>query len=155
MTGRHHKRARHRKQPRGLAGPTALVAATGVALAAVAIALAGCADAPARPIPAQRPHVTALPALPPLMAPAPPAAPADHFGDGIYEVLVDIMPGTYRSTGPAPGTKPSCYWARLKDLQGQVTSLLASDYGAGPNVVTIAPSDKGFETRGCGEWWKR
>lgn len=90
---------------------------------------------------------------PQLPAPTPaPAGPADHFGDGTFEVLVDIKAGVYKTTGGPPGA-PICYWARMKDTRGEITSLLASGYGnTGPDIITITPSDKAFETRGCGVW---
>jgi hypothetical protein len=73
------------------------------------------------------------------------------FGDGRYEVGVDIVPGKYKTPG---GTGPDkCYWARLKDLNGLVTSAIATGYDErGPDIVTIDPKDKGFETHACGYW---
>lgn len=72
------------------------------------------------------------------------------FSDGTYRVGSDIKPGTYRTRG-ADG----CYWARLHDFSGGLTSILANDNATGPAVVTILRSDRGFETNGCGNWTSR
>jgi hypothetical protein len=69
------------------------------------------------------------------------------FGDGIYRVRKDVWPGTYRTLGGG-----GCYWARLRSFSGSVSSILANDNAVGPAVVTIKRTDKGFETRGCGNW---
>lgn len=71
------------------------------------------------------------------------------FGDGTYVVGLDVAPGTWRTDGQA-----GCYWARLSDLAGGMSSIITNDNGAGSAVVTIAPSDKGFQTMRCGMWTK-
>jgi hypothetical protein len=72
---------------------------------------------------------------------------ARSFGDGTHVVGNEIRPGTYRAQG-ADG----CYWARLHNFSGGVNSILANDNAAGPAVVTILSTDKGFESDGCGTW---
>jgi hypothetical protein len=74
-----------------------------------------------------------------------PAVPTTSPGDGTWRVGVDIKPGTYRSTGG-----DSCHWARLFGFAGN--SQIVSHTGPGPNVVTIDPSDLGFESYKCGTW---
>ena len=69
------------------------------------------------------------------------------FGDGTWRVGTPITPGTYRTTGSA-----FCYWARLSGFGGTLDEILASDIGAGPQVVTISSTDAGFKTSGCGIW---
>lgn len=69
------------------------------------------------------------------------------FGDGIHVVGTDISPGTYRAPGGA-----GCYWARLSGFGGTVDDIIANANPPGAVIVTIDPSDAGFETRGCGEW---
>lgn len=75
------------------------------------------------------------------------AAPAAMPDDGTYVVGSDVAPGTYR----APGGD-ACYWARLKDTDGALSSVIANGLGEGRKVITIAKSDAAFETRGCGPW---
>lgn len=67
-------------------------------------------------------------------------------GDGTFRVGTSgIEPGTYRTAGMT-----SCYWARL--LAFGVPDALANDAGSGPAVVTILPTDGGFQSIGCGTW---
>lgn len=128
---------------------------TAVIIATIAaLDLVGCSSRPSEVgIEGQPPIADTGSNITPPQLPAPaPAGPADHFGDGTFEVLVDIKAGVYKTTGGPPGA-PICYWARMKDTRGEITSLLASGYGnTGPDIVTITPSDKAFETRGCGVW---
>lgn len=83
--------------------------------------------------------------------------PADSFGNGTHQVLVDIKPGTYRTIGPKParpGLAPSCYWARLNSTNGGMFgSIIVNDFSDdGPAIVTIAPSDTAFVSHGCDRW---
>lgn len=70
------------------------------------------------------------------------------FGDGTFIVGKDIKAGTYRTREGTSG----CYWARLKDFNADIGSILANDNIDDPAIVTISKSDKGFESRGCGTW---
>jgi hypothetical protein len=63
-------------------------------------------------------------------------------------VGTDIRPGTYR----APDATFGCYWERLKGFDGTLGEILANDNASGPAVVTILPTDKGFNSQGCGTW---
>jgi len=70
------------------------------------------------------------------------------FGDGTWQVGVDVLPGTYRSSGG-----DTCYWSRLASFTGGIQdAIIANGIGEGPTVVTIAATDKGFEARDCGDW---
>jgi len=89
---------------------------------------------------------------------SPPAGPLTSFGDGTHEVGTgagQIPPGTYTATVPDQAFD-LCYWARLKGFSGEGKDTIA--FGAGnkgdKQRVTIAPTDKGFETKGCGTWSK-
>jgi hypothetical protein len=73
------------------------------------------------------------------------AVPTATPGDGVWRVGLDIQPGTYRSSGGDP-----CYWARLYGFAGN--SQTESHLVFGPTIVTIAPTDVGFESRKCGTW---
>lgn len=88
-------------------------------------------------------------------APATPAGPATSFEDGTYEVGKDILPGTYAATVPADSF--GCYWERQKDLTGSFESIISNDNGKpGAHMkVTIATTDKGFKSQGCGTWSKQ
>lgn len=119
-------------------------------LVVVAAGLAGCNNGSDTPTPAPRPTITTTMVLPPLAVPKPLLT---QFADGKYEVGTDIAAGQYKTAGPEAGAVKKCYWARLKDFTGAVTSVNAMQYGqSGPDVVVIEPTDKGFETRACGTW---
>jgi len=85
---------------------------------------------------------------------------ADIGGDGVFLVPTEVKPGTYRAVVPKPATGaeglPSCYWARLKDTNGDVNSIIANDTAtAGQTLtVTVKSTDKAFQTTGCGSWVK-
>ena len=88
------------------------------------------------------------PASPAPAAPsaAPPAASLS-FGSGLQLVGSDIAPGTYRSVGGG-----YCYWERIKALYDTYHTIIANEVGYGPWIVTIAATDKAFDSRGCGAW---
>ena len=79
-------------------------------------------------------------------APAPPPPPDVKLpADGVSMVGVDVAPGTYRAAGEY------CYWARLSGTSGEFSDIIANSNG--PGVVTIAATDKAFESRRC-QWTK-
>ncbi|WP_142104538.1 hypothetical protein [Pseudonocardia cypriaca] len=98
----------------------------------------------------------AAPAATVLPAPAPPApsGPLTTFGDGTWEVGVDIVPGKYKTSGPAPSGFGNCYHARLKTGDGSVGDILDNNNSKGPVTVTIKESDGYFESQGCADWVK-
>jgi hypothetical protein len=68
------------------------------------------------------------------------------FPSGTYIVNVDIQPGAYSAPG---GSR--CSWARLSGFTGDVPGdIIANDLPTGNTVVTIAPTDKGFQSSNCG-----
>jgi hypothetical protein len=69
------------------------------------------------------------------------------FGDGTYIVGKTVAPGSYRAPGGS-----NCYWERDRNFSGGDNSIIANDTPAGPTLTTISPSDKGFQTSGCGRW---
>ena len=71
------------------------------------------------------------------------ASAASVFGPGTYRVGKDVRAGTYRTLGSGVG---SCYWARLKGFSGSLGAIIANENVVGPGLVTILPTDKGFET---------
>jgi hypothetical protein len=62
----------------------------------------------------------------------------------------DIQPGTYRTRSGSPG----CYYARLKGFSGSFGDILSNNNTDDPAIVTIAASDKGFQSTGCDTWTK-
>ena len=102
------------------------------------------------PVPTATPEPTNTPtpvpsATPGLPTPTP--GPSAAFGEGVYIVGVDILPGTYRNAGTA-----SCYWARLSGFSGSLDDIIANSNVDGPAVVTIQATDTGFESTRCGTW---
>lgn len=77
----------------------------------------------------------------------PTPTPDTSFGDGIRRVGSGIAPGTYIAAGGE-----SCYWARLSGFTGELSDIIANHFGPGQQIVSILPSDAGFEARGCGRW---
>lgn len=71
------------------------------------------------------------------------------FGDGTMIVGVDVAPGTWRAESAS-----GCYWARTRGFSGKTDQIIANDNARGPAVVQIAPTDKGFLSRRCGNWTK-
>ncbi|HVB25786.1 MAG TPA: hypothetical protein VNG51_27865 [Ktedonobacteraceae bacterium] len=72
------------------------------------------------------------------------------FSDGIYIIGTDITPGTYKNTGAT-----GCYYARLSGFGGTIDNIIANNNVDTATIVTIAPTDKGFESNGCGTWTKQ
>ncbi|NUT11837.1 MAG: hypothetical protein HOQ38_15310 [Nonomuraea sp.] len=68
-------------------------------------------------------------------------------------VGVDIQPGTYRTTGPVPGST-NCFWARLNSTSPSPAAVIDAGAPNGPASVTIQPADKAFQTAGCAQWTK-
>jgi len=125
-------------------GPTVTV--TGDAPAADTVT--ETVTAPPKTVKAPAKTVTAPPKT--VTVKAKPKAPAATIpGDGTYAVGSDIKPGTYVSSVPDSG---NCYWARLKDTNGDLNSILSNNNSSGQSLVTILPSDKFFETDGCNTW---
>ncbi len=97
----------------------------------------------AAPVVGQSPALSPSPAVP-----SPAAVPSPvTVTDGTFIVGVDLPAGTYRSDGG-----PTCYWARLSGFTGESTDIIANDNPAGPAVVTIEPTDIGFQSKTCGLW---
>ena len=69
------------------------------------------------------------------------------FGDGEYIVGTDITPGTYKSSGQS-----GCYYARLSGFSGEIGGIIANNNTDNAAIITIAASDKGFESQNCGTW---
>ena len=70
-----------------------------------------------------------------------------RFGAGTYIVGTDVAPGTFVSKGGG-----SCYWARLRSFTGGLEAIVANANPRGRAIVSIARSDRGFQSNGCGTW---
>jgi len=82
------------------------------------------------------------------LTPAAIASPQiSSFGPGTKIVGRDIAAGTYESAGGS-----NCYWERESGFGGTTRDIIANGNPQGSAVVTIAPSDAGFKSSGCGTW---
>ncbi len=97
------------------------------------------------PTPEPTPARTPRPTAPPTPAPTPPPI---AFGGGDKVVGVGVPPGTYRTRVPAG----FCYWERTSGFGGTFDEILANGTGSGYFTVTIAATDVGFSSSGCGTW---
>jgi hypothetical protein len=75
------------------------------------------------------------------------AGPVTSFGDGSYQVGVDIAAGNYHTAGGH-----NCYWERLSNLSGGFTGIIANGQFSTPQTVRVHTSDKAFSVRGGCEW---
>jgi hypothetical protein len=71
------------------------------------------------------------------------------FGEGAYIVGTDIDAGTYRNSGSS-----GCYYERLNEFTGDFDAIIANGNTNASAVVTIAPTDAGFQSQDCGTWSK-
>jgi hypothetical protein len=71
------------------------------------------------------------------------------FTDGTYIVSTDIGAGTWSAPGGS-----ACYWERVSGFSGQLSDVIANDFGTTTPVVTISGSDVGFTSNTCGTWTK-
>lgn len=97
------------------------------------------------PAPPAKPAATAAPAK---------AAPAT-IAEGTWEVPGEVKPGTYKVTAPGDrGDGWACYWARLKDMDGQLDSI--SDNGnldaAQRGILVVKKSDRFVDLKGPCVW---
>jgi hypothetical protein len=74
------------------------------------------------------------------------------FDDGQWLIAVDIQSGTYATTVPADAA--ACTWERNASSDGTSSSVLESGGGKPGEalVVAIKPTDKVFQSNGCGTW---
>ena len=77
---------------------------------------------------------------------------ARTFDDGTHRIGKDIPAATYRAPKVSGGLFGGCYWARLRNFSGGLNAILANGNESAPALVTIKPTDRGFQTAGCGRW---
>lgn len=90
-----------------------------------------------------------IPVAPTTPVAPPPAAKAAGLGAGTWEVPGEVKPGTYTTTAVG-----HCYWARLKDFDGELSSIIANanlDDGQ-RGRLTVKKTDKGLELSGDCIW---
>jgi hypothetical protein len=118
--------------------------AAGLAVGTVgAVATIGAMSAPGpvavRATAAQQPSFTANVSVPGRTLTA--------FGDGTWQVGVDVAAGTYTSAGAAG---PACYYALRAAMAGG--DVVNSTVSTGPATVVLTEADGWFETSGCATW---
>jgi hypothetical protein len=69
--------------------------------------------------------------------------------DGLVRVDEDVLPGTFANLHDG-----ECGWARLLGFSGQPHDVVASRWQDEPGsaLVSISPTDAGFESTNCGTW---
>jgi hypothetical protein len=102
--------------------------------------------------PATAPQVETVTVAPP--PPPPPPGPLTSFSDGTYEVGSDIVPGKYKTPGPAASgdISSSCYM-EVGNGTGRVGGIDQNDNLTGPGVVTLK-AGKVFKISGGCTWNK-
>jgi hypothetical protein len=73
---------------------------------------------------------------------------ANSFGDGAYEVGVDIQPGKYKTKGST--REPGCYW-EFRNSQG---NRIRNELGKGPQVMVVPTNVFAVVSRECGTWFR-
>lgn len=101
------------------------------------------------------PAVVPAPAVTPREVPEPhvafagtvsvPGRELTSFGDGTWQVGVDVLPGTYTSAGG-----PDCRHAFRAAVTG--SDIVAGTVDPGPAAVVLAEASGYFDTAGCGTW---
>lgn len=87
--------------------------------------------------------------------PAKPSGPLTQFGDGQYEVGVDIAAGRYKTPGSGgSGIMESCYWERAKNDSGDFGSIISNENLQGPGTVSLKAGEF-FKTNGGCNWTKQ
>lgn len=82
-----------------------------------------------------------------ILAP-PSAAPSDPFGPGTWLVNQEIEPGLWQNSDSSEG----CRWARLASLDGTSSAITATGSGTSIITIEIIPTDRAFDSWGCGNW---
>ena len=85
--------------------------------------------------------------------------PFESFDDGSYIANVEVTMGTYIADVPTQAFKggkpvPVCRWYRVSSFGHTANSIIDTGGGKGRIEVTIAESDVGFVSTGCGSWRK-
>ncbi len=79
---------------------------------------------------------------------APHSGPATRLVNGLHQVGVNVVPGTYRTAGPDGSNGGGCYWTRSSTTTGD---LIDNGVLSGTGTITIAQGEL-VETAGCQPW---
>jgi hypothetical protein len=63
----------------------------------------------------------------------------------MYLVGIDISPGTYRGQAGAD-IMDACYWARLRDVSGDLDSIITNDNATGQYYIAVLGGDFALST---------
>ncbi len=88
-----------------------------------------------------------------------PVGPYDRFDDGVYRVGADIIPGTYTTMVPTEPfingqATPICRWSRISSFGHTAPEVIDAGVARGEIQISIADTDTGFISHGCGNWFK-
>ena len=86
-----------------------------------------------------------------LSSALPEQSPLTVFGDGVYLVGAEVVPGTYETRSIEDGL---CVWSRLSGFRGTDLERIVSVASDSSGFVTVLESDLGFRSTGC-ETWRR
>ncbi len=78
---------------------------------------------------------------------SPPAGPRSEFTDGLFEVGIDVQPGTYRTEGPDGSNSGGCYWSRSSARGDVIDNGVVNE----PGSVTVRPGER-IDSAGCLPW---
>jgi hypothetical protein len=128
------------------------ISTSGKSAAPATPAAAPTVAVPAAPVPAAPvPPAVPAPSLPPApAAPSVPAGPLTTFGNGTYEIGVDVAAGKYRSAGVQDSIAPLCYFDQT-DASGSIKDQGVANEG--PSRATLK-SGLTFKSSGCQDWVK-
>lgn len=89
-------------------------------------------------------------------APAVETLPIGSYGPGTYVVGTDIQPGIYTTSGPN-GTSSwlMCYFARRRNLDGDLSGIIANGNFKGRMTLNIKPTDVAVEFGQDCVWTKK
>ena len=76
------------------------------------------------------------------------ASPTAAFGGGTFLVGPEIAAGTWRNSNSSAG----CYWERLSGFTGELGDIITNSFSSVIQAVTVASTDAGFSSEGCGTW---
>lgn len=77
----------------------------------------------------------------------PPPGPVSEFADGLFEVGVDVLPGTYRTDGPNGSNAGGCYWSRT----GPRGDVLDNGVLNKPGTLAVQKGER-IDSAGCLPW---
>ncbi len=78
----------------------------------------------------------------------PSSGPTQPFGPGVWLVGSEIAPGIWRNSD----SSANCYWERRSGLSGEFQDIIANEYSASIQTVTIQAGDVAFQSERCGTW---